>query len=89
MVCSSIDWHWSDGCGVMGFVLLIGSYFALQEKWLTVEGLTYSFINLWVAILLGISLYFRPNYASIIVEIFWGLISLYGLIKNGYRKYQT
>ncbi len=82
MVCPEIGLHWSDLVGFIGFFLLISSYFFLQQKWLMQDSFTYSFINLLVAIFIGVSLIYRPNYVSITVEIFWGLISLWGCWKN-------
>lgn len=85
MVCDLIG-----NCGVF---LLIASYWGLQAGKLDIKGLSYSVINLCVAILLSINLYFRPNVSSIIIEIFWAGISIYGIynaLKNDvHKKYQN
>ena len=39
------------------------------------------FNNMIVAILVSVSLYYTPNLASWVIEIFWFLISVYGLWK--------
>lgn len=75
------DYAWYDFVGNIGVFLLIASYWALQMEYLNPKGFFYSFINLWVAILLSVNLYHRPNLSSIIIEVFWAIISLYGLIK--------
>ena len=75
------SYHLHDVVGNIGVVLLIASYWALQIGKLDAQGLAYSCINLCVAILLGVNLYFRPNISSIIIEIFWAAISVYGIIR--------
>lgn len=80
------DYCWHDLVGNIGVSLLIMSYLALQLGKLRADGLWYSWINLCVALLLGINLYHRPNLSSIIIEIFWALISLYGIFRCWVRK---
>ncbi len=71
----------SDFIGNIGVVLLVGTYAGLQFGKLDPKGFWYSFNNLVVAILLGINLYFKPNLSSIIIELFWFGLSMYGLIR--------
>jgi len=70
---------WSDFIGNIGVVLLVGTYAGLQFNYLDAKGFWYSFNNFMVAILLGINLYYKPNLSSILIEIFWLMISGYGL----------
>ena len=80
---------WSDFIGNVGVALLVLTYAGLQFDYLNAKGFWYSFNNLLVAILLGINLYFKPNLSSILIEIFWFLISIYGLLqwyKNNAQK---
>ena len=72
-------YEWSDFVGNIGVVLLVATYAGLQFDYLDAKGFWYSFNNLAVALLLGINLYFKPNLSSILIEIFWFLISIYGL----------
>lgn len=72
---------WSDFIGNIGVAILVCSYAGLQFGKLDAKGFWYSFNNLLVAILLGINLYFKPNLSSIIIEVFWALISIYGLVQ--------
>lgn len=74
-------YDWADFVGNIGVALLIGSYAMLQFEKIDPKGLWYSFINLCVAILLMISLYHKPNLSGIIIEAFWFVLSIYGLIK--------
>ena len=79
---------WSDFVGNIGVILLVATYAGLQFDKLDPKGFWYSFNNLVVAILLGINLYFKPNISSIIIELFWFGISIYGLIR-WYRSRQS
>lgn len=75
------DYCWHDVMGNIGVLLLVASYLGLQLGKIAADGFWYSLLNLLVAIFLGVNLYHRPNLSSIIIEIFWGAISIYGLIR--------
>mgnify|MGYP001325025422 FL=1 len=69
-----------DLIGLTGVALLIITYALLQLDRIDPKGFWYSFNNLLVAILVTVSLVYTPNLASIVIEIFWFLISLYGVV---------
>ena len=75
-----------DIIGLIGVVLLISTYALLQFDRIDPKGFWYSFNNLIVAVLVTVSLIYTPNLASIVIEVFWFLISLYGLIMWNKRK---
>ena len=75
-----------DFIGFVGVALLIGTYALLQFDRIDPKGFWYSFNNLLVAILVTVSLVYTPNLASIVIEIFWFLISLYGVVMFFKRK---
>ena len=75
-----------DIIGLTGVALLIITYALLQLDRIDPKGFWYSFNNLIVAILVTVSLVYTPNLASIVIEIFWFIISLYGLIMWNKRK---
>ncbi len=75
-----------DIIGLTGVALLIITYALLQLDRIDPKGFWYSFNNLIVAILVTVSLIYTPNLASIVIEIFWFIISLYGLIMWNKRK---
>lgn len=77
---------WSDFVGNVGVVLLVSTFALLQFGKIDAKGFWYSFNNMVVAILLGINLYYKPNISSIIIEIFWFFLSIYGLVKWYNRK---
>ena len=75
-----------DLIGLTGVALLIITYALLQLDKIDPKGFWYSFNNLLVAILVTVSLVYTPNLASIVIEIFWFLISLYGVVMFFKRK---
>ena len=75
-----------DLIGLTGVALLIVTYALLQLDKIDPKGFWYSFNNLLVAILVTVSLVYTPNLASIVIEVFWFLISLYGVVKFFKRK---
>ena len=75
-----------DLIGLTGVALLIITYALLQLHTIDQTGFWYSFNNLLVAILVTVSLIYTPNLASIVIEIFWFLISLYGVVMFFKRK---
>ena len=75
-----------DLIGLTGVALLIITCALLQLDKIDPKGFWYSFNNLVVAILVTVSLIYTPNLASIVIEIFWFLISLYGVVMFFKRK---
>ena len=75
-----------DIIGLAGVALLIITYALLQLDKIDPKGFWYSFNNLIVAVLVTVSLIYTPNLASIVIEVFWFIISLYGLIMWNKRK---
>ena len=75
-----------DLIGLSGVALLIVTYALLQLDKIDPKGFWYSFNNLIVAILVTVSLIYTPNLASIVIEVFWFLISAYGVYMYFKRK---
>ena len=67
--------------GTSGVTMILYAYFALQIGKIESSSFLYSFINLVGAIFLLISLTRFWNLPSVIIEIFWISISIYGLYK--------
>lgn len=72
---------WPDAVGFVGVALLIGTYAALQTGRLKAEAPAYSAANALAALLIGFSLLFTFNAASMVIEIFWFAISMIGLYR--------
>jgi len=75
-----------DFVGLSGVALLIITYALLQTDRIDPKGFWYSFNNLLVAVLVTVSLIYTPNLASIVIEVFWFLISAYGVYMYFHRK---
>jgi hypothetical protein len=75
----------SDVIGLIGVALLIVTYAMLQLDRIDPKGFWYSFNNMIVAILVTVSLLYSFNLASMVIEVFWFGLSVYG-IWNYYRK---
>lgn len=71
---------WYDILGTIGVALIILAYAAVQARRMKPEQLAYSIINLIGAALILVSLRYNFNMASVIIEIFWILISLWGIV---------
>jgi hypothetical protein len=69
-------------CGVLGAGCFVATYFGTLQGWLDVAGWRFPAINLLGATLVLVSLIDAWNLPSVILECFWGAISLYGLARN-------
>ena len=69
-----------DIIGLVGVALLIVTYAMLQLDKIDPKGFWYSFNNFIVAILVTVSLVYTPNLASLVIEFFWFIISVYGMV---------
>ena len=73
-----------DLLGNIGVFLIILTYLLLQLRKMTSESLLYSVLNAVGAALIIISLLFDFNLSAFIVESFWVIISVIGIV-NYYR----
>ena len=73
--------NWSEILGMIGSLVLIISYSLLQLGKLKTDQLNYALFNAIGAGLILISLLNQFNLAAFIIEIFWLLISLLGIIR--------
>jgi hypothetical protein len=70
---------WPDALGLAGVVVILIAYAASQAGKVEVRDVRYSLANAIGAIAILVSLYYSFNLASFVIEIFWLLISVYGL----------
>ena len=68
--------------GFLGMIFVVVAYFLLQTERHKITSLTYQVLNLIGAILLLISLFVHFNLGSFIIEVFWIIITVYGMYKN-------
>jgi hypothetical protein len=71
--------------GIMGALLIVLAYSLLQLEKLAFNSLAYSLTNLIGSLLLIYSLLYNWNFPSVLIEIFWLLISTIGLVKWAIR----
>ncbi len=75
-----------DVIGLIGVALLIITYALLQLDRIDPKGFWYSFNNMVVAMLVTVSLLYTMNKASMVIEVFWFIISVYGIVMYFKRK---
>ena len=76
-----MQYGWYDFAGNIGVALMVLGYLLLQAERIRSRDLSYSLMNGLGALLVVISLLYRFNLSAFLVESFWLLISIYGLIK--------
>ena len=72
---------WHDLFGMIGVVLILISYMLLQLEKLSATSFSYSATNGFGALLILVSLMYDFNLSAFIVEAFWLLISIYGIVR--------
>jgi hypothetical protein len=75
-----------DLIGLIGVSLILCAYWGVQTERLPAQDWRFSAVNGGGALLIMVSLYFTFNLASFVIEVFWLLISGYGLWKARRRR---
>ena len=81
-----IDIEPYDIVGLAGAAIFVAAYFANQQRWLASDDWRYPAANLVGALLILISLFYEWNFPSVVIEIFWIAISLWGFGKSLARR---
>jgi hypothetical protein len=76
-----VKYAWYDFVGTVGVALMLFAYLLLQMGRLRSNDWSYSLTNAMGAALVLMSLLYSFNLSAFLVELFWLLISLFGLIK--------
>ncbi len=76
----------SDGIGLIGTAIVVVVYFLNIRGSMPSEGWLYSLLNLVGAGLIFVSLLRAWNFSAAAIEIFWGAISIYGLVRAGLHR---
>ena len=74
------DLQWHDWLGSLGVLIIVAAYLWLQIGRIAGQNVVFSGANLLGAILILVSLYFNFNFSAVLIEIFWIVISLFGLV---------
>ena len=84
----SIEMDAFQWLGFAGMLCIVLAYFLLQIGKYVVSSLIYQLLNLLGAIALIISLWVHFNLGSFLIEIFWIVITLYGIVTNLLKRFQ-
>lgn len=68
-------------CGIVGAGCFVTGYIGTLQGWLAPGGWRFPAINLIGATLVLVSLIDTWNLPSVVLECFWGAISVYGLVR--------
>ena len=74
------DLQWHDWTGSLGVLIIVAAYLWLQIGRIAGQNVVFSGANLLGSILILVSLYFNFNFSAVLIEIFWIIISLFGLV---------
>lgn len=81
-----LSYSWFDMAGLAGVVLIIIAYLLLQLGKLPSTAPSYSLLNASGAFLVMVSLFFDFNLSAFLMEAFWFLISLFGLLRPWFSR---
>jgi len=73
--------NWYNILGTIGVGVIVVTYFLLQLGRIKSDQLFYSLLNGVGAMLILISLYYDFNLPSVVVEAFWLVISIFGIVR--------
>ncbi len=71
-----------DFLGNIGVFLILTMYLAIQMGKTNSVSKMFSLLNALGAVLILVSLYFQFNLSAVVIESFWLIISIYGLMKK-------
>jgi len=74
------DLQWHDWVGSLGVLIIVAAYLWLQIGKIAGQNVVFSGANLLGSMLILVSLYFNFNFSAVLIEIFWIIISLFGLV---------
>ena len=69
-------------CGILGAGIFVAVYFSNLQGWLLSSDWRYPAANMAGALLILVSLFDEWNLPSVMIEVFWAAISLYGVLRN-------
>lgn len=72
--------------GFIGMLFIVYAYFLLQAQKVEHHSLKFQILNLIGAMLLIISLLVHFNLGSFLIEVFWVIITIYGMLKNRVKE---
>ncbi|MDA7966832.1 hypothetical protein [Ruegeria sp.] len=73
---------WVDALGSFGALVVVSAYFATQMRMMNSNDLAFPVLNLVGSVLIVYSLLQNFNLASMLIEGFWIVISVIGIIQH-------
>ncbi|MEX0308255.1 MAG: hypothetical protein AB3N12_12800 [Ruegeria sp.] len=70
-----------DAIGSFGALIVVAAYFATQMRMMNSDDLAFPVVNLVGSVLIVLSLFQNFNLASMLIEGFWIIISVLGIIQ--------
>ena len=67
--------------GWYGVMAILGAYFLLTINVFSSENLVYQSLNLTGSIGILLDAYFQKNYQPVVLNIFWAIIAIWGIIQ--------
>lgn len=71
-----------DAIGSFGALLVVAAYFATQMRMMNSNDLAFPLVNLLGSVLIVYSLVHNFNLASMLIEGFWIVISVIGIVQH-------
>ena len=68
--------------GFVGAAIIVVAYFAMQQRWLNALDWRFPAANVVGSVLILVSLWFEWNFPSVVIEVFWALISFLGVVRS-------
>lgn len=81
-----MNYSWYDLAGNIGVLMMVIAYLLLQLDKLSGSSVSYLLLNAMGAVLVIVSLIFHFNLSAFLMEVFWLLISLFGLAKTLFSR---
>ncbi len=81
-----MNYRWYDLAGNIGVLMIIIAYLLLQLERISSAAVSYLLLNAAGAVLVMVSLMFNFNLSAFLMEVFWLMISLFGLGKTLYQR---
>jgi len=84
-----LNYSWYDLAGNIGVLMMVVAYLLLQLEKMSSSAVAYLLLNAAGAVLVIFSLIYHFNLSAFLMEVFWLLISLFGLGKTLLTKPTT
>lgn len=72
----------ADGLGLIGSFIVVGAYYLATRNILPANRIAFNLWNLIGGTLVMISLVYRPNLGSIVIEVMFLLIAILAILRN-------